>query len=67
MQKDIRIVWEILEKHLRQRYLEHTPIPRGLMPKLPFASSTLMTGSFPISSHSLTIEEGGMVQFVKVD
>jgi len=32
-----------------------------------FTSSTLMTGSFPISSHSLTIEEGGMVQFVKVD
>ena len=66
MQKDINIVWTVLEKHLRQRYLEHTPIPRGLMPKLPIAKSTLMTGSFPISSHSLTVEEGGMVQFTKL-
>jgi len=48
MQKDIDIVWKILEKHLLQCYLEHTPIPRRLMPKIPIASSTLMTGSFPV-------------------
>jgi hypothetical protein len=48
MQKDIDIVWTVLERRLRQRYLEHTPIPRGLVPKIPIASSTLMTGSFPV-------------------
>jgi hypothetical protein len=51
MQKDIDIVWTVLERRLRQRYLEHTPIPRGLVPKIPIASSTLMTGSFPVPKH----------------
>ena len=48
MQNDIDIVWKILEKHLLQCYLEYTPIPRGLMPKIPITSSTLITGSFPV-------------------